>query len=73
MTPVLKAREFMHSKLMYDEPLSTFAFNLDLRRYSKRWRRQGRCGARDEVERCRLTVSKPVLKASTVSTHEATA
>ena len=34
--PALKAPGTMRLKLIYDEPLSTFAFNYNLRRYSLR-------------------------------------
>ena len=52
-------------KLNYDEPLSSFAFNLNLRRYMK-----GDADLHDEVGRCRLTASKPALKARLVSALE---
>ena len=35
MKPVLKAPGTMLLKLIYDEPLSNFAFNFNLRRYAK--------------------------------------
>ena len=34
ITPVLKAPGYMLLKPIYDEPLSTFAFKFNLRRYS---------------------------------------
>jgi len=65
-------------KLKYDKPLSSFAFNFNLHRYikgdgkffftqddTKRWQQDNY-----EVGRCRLTVSKPVLKAPMVSALE---
>ena len=39
--PKLKAPSVQRLKLKYDEPLSSFAFEINLRRYSK----VGRCGA----------------------------
>jgi len=76
LTPVLKAPGFSGLKLEYDEPLSNFAFNFNLRRYT--------VVCIDEVHersienellittvgRCRLTVSKPMLIAPMVSALE---
>jgi len=64
-------------KLQYDEPLSNFAFNFYLRRYITEPgsvalpRAAGAAGAALIMAgRCRLTVSKPVLKARLVSALE---
>jgi len=40
MKPVLKAPGTMLLKLRYDEPLSSFAFSFNLRRYSKEYMRE---------------------------------
>jgi hypothetical protein len=48
-------------KLRCDEPLSNFAFNFNLRRYSKKQRQEVERKAK--VWQCRLTVSKSVLTA----------
>jgi len=53
-------------KLKCDEPLSNFAFNFNLRRYSKVLLSE--CDSL--VGRCRLTVSNPVLKEPMVSVLE---
>ena len=37
MKPVLKVPGSMLLKLIYDEPLSTFAFKFNLRRYTEGW------------------------------------
>jgi hypothetical protein len=53
-------------KLKRDEPLSKFAFKFNLRHYigeAKNWMSM-------TVGRCRLTVSKPELKARLVSALE---
>ena len=70
-------------KLKSDEPLSNFAFNYNLRRYIQgglnedlvdllveleKYERYG--GGKTKVGRCRLTVSKPELKARLVSVLE---
>jgi hypothetical protein len=52
-------------KLKYDEPLSNVAFNINLRHYTLE--KQTSVLA---VGRCRLTVSKPALKARPVSALE---
>jgi hypothetical protein len=57
-------------KLEYDKLLSSVAFNLSLRRYNEVNVIESARLA-DEVGRCRFTVSKPVLKAPTVSALEA--
>jgi hypothetical protein len=72
-------------KLKCDEPLSNFAFNFNLRRYTKvpaakspkaiaKLRKQVRKTkdvlSANQVGRCRLTVSKPELKARLVSALE---
>jgi len=53
---------FQRLKLDYDEPLSNFAFNFNLRRYHKYVKKLVKS---IEVRRCRLPVSIPVLKAPT--------
>jgi len=55
-------------KLKYDEPPSNFAFNVNLRRYNL-FRRCAPLITR-VVGRCRLPVSKPVLKAPMLSALE---
>jgi hypothetical protein len=67
-------------QLKYNEPLSNFAFNFHLRRYIKGMAELGATRAalyREHVRtksawvgRCRLTVSKPELKARLVSVLE---
>ena len=80
MKSMLKARgtSSKRSKKKYDVPLSRFAFKCNLRRYMMAiipahiMRSVG--GGYDNeslVGRCRLTVSKPVLKAPMVSALEA--
>ena len=71
-------------KLKCDEPLSNSAFNFNLRRYNsgaywawkgggdQLWENYWNNSDRTMVGRCRLTVSKPVLKAPMVSALEAT-
>ena len=71
--------------LKYDEPLSNFAFNFNVRRYIEEGHVPDVAPALDKggcmdgnqsslaqltVGRCRLTVSKPVLKAPMVSALE---
>jgi hypothetical protein len=76
--PTLKPPGTELLKLSYDMPFSKFAFNFNLRRYSLdtdlRRRTLHWWGAIDlrKVGRCRLTVSKFVLKAPMVSALEAT-
>ena len=65
-------------KLQYDETLSNFALKFSLRRYTKaevrlmarrcahKWTQAAAAQAATKVRRCRLTVSKPVLKAPVV-------
>ena len=64
-------------KLKCDEPLSKFAFNVDLRRYRTELEKALAVinvaaveFKRSKVGRCRLTVSKPELKARLVSALE---
>ena len=59
-------------KLKCDEPLSNFAFKFNVRRYTKVvLQLQARFDAMwAKVGRCRLTVSKPELKARLVSALE---
>ena len=60
-------------KLEYQKLLSTFAFNFNLRRYIVADEAAlAMADHMDAVGRCRVTVSKPVLKAPTVSALEAT-
>jgi hypothetical protein len=72
MRTTLKAPGTKRLKLKYDDPLSNSAFKFNLRRYYKVQRVEVRSydviyGLVDEVgRRCRLTVSKPVLKSPTV-------
>jgi len=69
MNPALKASGIERLKLKYDEPPSNFAFNFNLRRstkggsYAGEFRRGVFNGMGLKVGRCRLPVSKPVLKA----------
>jgi len=63
-------------KLKCDGPLSNFAFNFNLRRYNEARAvavavavRATRGGKSPEVGRCRLTLSKPELKARLVSEY----
>ena len=51
--PVLKARKSKRLKLKVDEPLSSFAFNFNLRRYSTG------TATRSVVGWCSLTPSNP--------------
>jgi len=55
-----------------DEPLSNFALNFNLRRFSKAvlFKKFAGIDAVDLVGRCRFTVSNPVLKAPMVSALE---
>ena len=60
-------------KLRYDGPLSNLAFNFNLRRYTVVAKTTARLQNIDgvyKVGRCRLSISKPVLKALMVSEHE---
>ena len=72
--PTLKAPDIERLKLLYDEPPSTFAFNINLHLYTK-VAMQGVLLKESEDEthvgRCTLTASKPVLKAPLVSELEA--
>jgi len=71
---------FQRLKLKCDEALTNFAFNFNLRRYCWAYATfEEDCVARGvtpdhgvaaEIGRCRLTVSKPVLKAPMVSALE---
>jgi hypothetical protein len=62
--PTLKAPGTKRAKLKCDKPLSNFAFKLKLRRYDKVLEIVvGFDLLGDKVGRCRLTLSKPVLKA----------
>jgi len=65
MKSKLKAPGTKRLKLKYDNLLSSFAFKFNLRLYMEEivYQRQ--------VGRCRLTVSKPALKAPEVSALEA--
>jgi hypothetical protein len=56
-------------KLNSDEPLSNVAFNFNVRRHNMALGRDA-ADLRHEVGRCRLTVSKSVLKAHMVSAFE---
>ena len=56
-------------KLKYDELLSNVAFNFNVRRYAED-EIQGPVNLGVKVGRCRLTVSKPELKARLVSALE---
>jgi len=64
-------------KLKRDEPLSSFAFKFNVRRYSVvcfiafAFVGVGKFASRFVVGRCRFTVSKPTLKAPMVSALEA--
>ena len=62
-------------KLKYDKPLSNFAFKFNLRRYVMHHydaaiAALSTSGLDISVGRCRLTVSKPELKARLVSALE---
>jgi len=73
MTPKLKAPGIMFFKLKYDEPLSNFAFEFNLRRYDVLVASEATrlTDAAAKVDRCRLTVSTlVVLKAPIVSALE---
>jgi hypothetical protein len=59
MKPKIKAPGTNLLTLKYDEPLSNFAFNFNLRHYSMA---TAVVPAARTVGRCRLTVSKPVSK-----------
>jgi len=54
-------------KLTYDDTLTNFAFNFNLRRYTEVLSMTAELKPYCMVGRCRLTVSKPVLKAPMVS------
>jgi hypothetical protein len=60
MKPTLKAPEAKRLKLNYDELLSKFTSNFNLRRYTEdmSWRVPDRI-IREVVGRCRLTLSNP--------------
>jgi len=63
MRPKLKPPVSTSLKLKYDELLSNVAFKFNLRRYTKNKLCSGCRGVYYcTVGRCRLTVSKPVLK-----------
>jgi hypothetical protein len=89
--PKLKPPGTTPLKLQYDEPLSSFAFEFNLRRCTKakkakekeraREKREAEAAERvarvkaeaaaeEAVGRCRLTLSKPELKARLVSALE---
>jgi len=79
MKPTLKAPEYKRLKLKHYNPLSRFAFNFNLRRYISdsctsaalaNMSSSGNPAAAHAVGQCRLTVSKPVLKAPMVSALE---
>jgi len=82
---MLKAPGINRFKLNYDKLLSNFAFKINLRRYTKAnvlvtklepaevHSASSETGAQkgtDMVGRCKLTVSKPVLKAPMVAALE---
>ena len=76
--PGFDRARFQRLKLKCDVTLSIFAFNFNLRRYTKekalvvaeaRWS-LAMAGVNVKVGRCRLTASKPVLKVPTVSALE---
>ena len=67
--PTLKAPGIKRLKLRYDELLSNFASNFNLRRYIPG---SDQAFFTSKVGRCRVTVSKPVLKAPMVLALEAT-
>jgi len=73
MKPVLKAPGTLLLRLGCDEPLSNFAFNINLRRYTEQWRLLKRSADKHVaaaaiaerkamVGRCRLTLSNPRSK-----------
>ena len=64
----LKAPGIKLLKLEHDKPLSNFAFKFNLRRYNTEELRREQ---ETPVGRCRLTVSKPVLKAPVASALKA--
>jgi len=66
MKPTSKAPGIKLLKLKYEKSLSNFAFKLNLRRYIEGHFTCVECG-KTPVGRCRLTLSKPVLKAPVVS------
>jgi len=74
MTPMLKPPGIERLKLKCDKLVSRFAFNFKLRRYSEGDYEvtvpTSASYGRSEVGQCRLTVSKPVLKAPMVSVLE---
>jgi hypothetical protein len=65
MNPKLKPPGIKRLKLEYDGQLSTFGFNISLRRCN-----EGEEESSSEVRRCRMTASKPVSKAPIVSVLE---
>ena len=65
MIPKLKPPGIKRLKLEYDGQLSTFGFNISLRRCN-----EGEEESSSEVRRCRMTASKPVSKAPIVSVLE---
>jgi hypothetical protein len=71
MKPMLKPPETKRLKLKYGEPLSEFTFKINLRRYTREVDEDDddaqTVSVPSMVGRCRLTVSKPVLKAPMVS------
>jgi len=68
--PAFKAPGSMLLKLRYDGPLSNFAFKFNLRRYIQAEGKALRKAEEDKVGRCRLTVSKTMLKAPMISALE---
>ena len=65
--PMLKVAGSKHLNLEYDGLLSSSALSFNLRRCTK-----GKRTRNNKVGRCRLTVSKPLLKAPMVSALEPT-
>jgi hypothetical protein len=62
MKPMLKPPGIKRLKLESDEPLSTFGFKIDLRRYTTAQALELAAGLKvsgDPVGRCRLTLSNP--------------
>ena len=67
--PKLKLPGAKRLKLQRDEPLSNFAFNFNLRRYTVAHIVLPTYALEHKVRRCSLTVSKPELKARLVSEY----
>jgi hypothetical protein len=61
MKTVLKAPGTVRLKLKYDDLLSSFAFKVNVRRFTKEEARaaEARAAAAAAVGRCRLTLSNP--------------